>query len=63
MRNTLASSPSMTEEVSGRDNAPADLLAKAAQCRRLAAGICDAQASEVLLAMADNYEAGARLKT
>lgn len=40
----------------------ADLLAKAAQCRRLAAGVCDQEAARVLRAMADNYETGARIR-
>ena len=40
----------------------ADLLAKAAQCRRLAAGVCDQQAARVLRAMADDYETGARTR-
>jgi hypothetical protein len=41
----------------------ADLLAKAAQCRRLAAGVCDHEAARVLRAMADNYETGARIRS
>jgi hypothetical protein len=43
-------------------NPAADLLAKAAQCRRLAAGVCDHEAAQVLRAMADNYETGARIR-
>jgi hypothetical protein len=41
----------------------ADLASKAAQCRRLAAGISDRQAAEVLRNMAQKYEESARLKS
>jgi len=33
-----------------------ELLVKAARCRRLAAGISDRQAADVLNTMAENYE-------
>jgi hypothetical protein len=45
-----------------QESAVTDLLAKAAQCRRLAAGVCDQEAAQVLRAMADNYETGARIR-
>ena len=38
------------------------LLVKAERCRRLAAGVNDLQAAEVLRSMAREYEDGARLK-
>jgi hypothetical protein len=57
----LASKPISRENPGQRHGAAPDLLAKAAQCRRLAAGVCDREAAEVLRAMAENYEAGARL--
>ncbi len=42
--------------------AAAELFSKAERCRRLAAGVNDRQAADVLRAMAENYEEGARLK-
>lgn len=50
-------------QVVSRDAPAFDLLAKAAQCRRLAAGVCDHEAAQVLRAMADNYETGARIRS
>ena len=41
------------------DQDAATLATKAERCRRLAAGISDKQASEVLRSMAENYERSA----
>lgn len=60
--NALASDPTFT----GRDDASSEgaddkaaLTIKAARCRRLAAGISDTQAADVLSSMARSYQAAA----
>ena len=62
---TLATDPNETSarlsdmrEADVRDEI-ADLSTKAERCRRLAAGISDRQASDVLRSMADGYEQSA----
>jgi hypothetical protein len=52
----------MTDHAGGADDA-ARLASQAERCRRLAAGISDRQAAEVLREMAQNYEEDARLKS
>ena len=53
----MATQPKQEMDEAGEQ---ASLLAgKAQQCRRLAAGISDRQAAEVLRSMAENYERGA----
>ena len=52
----------MSEHTGAADDA-ATLSSQAERCRRLAAGISDRQAAEVLREMAQNYEEGARLKS
>jgi hypothetical protein len=60
----LASNPTFDAKFSIGDHAdprddPVMLKAKAERCRRLAAGISDRQASEVLKGMARSYEEAA----
>jgi hypothetical protein len=54
----VATHPQSQGESSG-DPKLSELTGKAERCRRLAAGISDRQASEVLRSMADNYERSA----
>jgi hypothetical protein len=64
----LATDPTQTpadridgEPRPGNNDNPGDLLEKAARCRRLAAGISDRQAADVLRTMAHNYEQSAHV--
>ncbi|WP_294171494.1 hypothetical protein [uncultured Sphingomonas sp.] len=59
----MKNQPGTNVQVVAREAPASDLLAKAAQCRRLAAGVCDFEAAQVLRAMADNYETGARIRS
>jgi hypothetical protein len=58
MSSDVATHPS-PEEDHFMDQDAATLATKAERCRRLAAGISDKQASEVLRSMAENYERSA----
>ena len=54
----MATHPQSQDGSSG-DPKLTELTGKAERCRRLAAGISDKQASDVLRSMADNYERSA----
>jgi hypothetical protein len=58
LRDIVATHPSSQDDGTGEQKAE-ELAGKARQCRRLAAGISDRQASDVLRSMADNYERSA----